>query len=238
MKLLALLPYLMIAIGIGLGASGVKPALLGWGACAFGILGGLAAAITILATGQLHHWKLAVFALAPLAVALPIVVKDLTHPRINDVSTDIDNPPVFVTARTAPPNKGRDMTFPEHFGPIIKKSYPLVRPLMLNATPSEAFQRMIELADTQSNWRITSIDRENRSLEAEATTSVLRFIDDIVIRVTPVDETARIDMRSKSREGLVDGGQNAKRIQGFLKQIRNHSTKDPNAPGREAAGER
>ena len=40
-----------------------------------------------------------------------------------------------------------------------------------------------------------------------------------IIQVSDYEGKARIDMRSKSRDGLVDAGANAKRIQTFFEQL-------------------
>jgi uncharacterized protein (DUF1499 family) len=50
-------------------------------------------------------------------------------------------------------------------------------------------------------------------------TAFFRFVDDFVIRVSDQDGQARVDMRSKSREGLVDAGANANRIRAFLADL-------------------
>jgi uncharacterized protein (DUF1499 family) len=150
-----------------------------------------------------------------------MVINDLRHPRINDVSTNIEDPPSFVAALQATSNIERDMSFPEKNGPIIREAYLNVRPLILDEPLDQAFQRIEALAKIQPGWMITRRDAEARTVEGEATTSIFRFVDDFVIRVSDQEGSARIDMRSKSRDGLVDAGINAKRIQMYLEQLEN-----------------
>jgi len=50
------------------------------------------------------------------------------------------------------------------------------------------------------------------TIEATDTSRIFRFVDDIVVRIRPEAEGARIDVRSKSREGKGDLGANAARI--------------------------
>lgn len=223
MRLLALTPYLLILSGVGLSYTSTLPAMLGWILCALGVLFGLGTAIAIYvarirkeAPGFRMYFFIAV---APFIVAAPMVVNDLRYPRINDVTTDIENPPTFVVALRAPRNIGRDMTFPKSFGPIIRDAYPDVRPLILAEQPDLVFQRVQRLANAQPGWSITHHDPERRTLEGEATTSFFRFVDDFVIHVSGQEGKTRVDMRSKSRDGLVDAGANAKRIRGFFALI-------------------
>lgn len=48
---------------------------------------------------------------------------------------------------------------------------------------------------------------------------MLGFKDDIVIRITPEERSARVDIRSLSRVGKSDVGANAKRIRRFLARL-------------------
>ena len=50
------------------------------------------------------------------------------------------------------------------------------------------------------------------------------FIDDVVIRISRERDKTRVDIQSRSREGLFYGGCNAKRTQGFLKRLEGQQT--------------
>lgn len=156
-----------------------------------------------------------------------MVIKDLGYPRINDVTTNVENPPVFVAALNAARKSGRDMSFPEKNASIVRKQYPRVQPLVLDASLRQSYERVERLIDRQPNWTITHSDPEEGVLESEVRTSVFQFIDDVVINVSEQDGKARIDMRSKSRDGLVDAGANAKRIQAFLEKLHDQQGAKP-----------
>ena len=223
MRFLAIAPLLLVIAGIGLSRSGALPAMVGWGVVALGALFGLAASITIffarVGKGLPHFRVFAILAALPPTVALLIAIRDLSYPRINDVTTDFENPLTFVVALEAPANAGRDMAYPEHFGPIVREAYPDVRPLVLDESREHVYQRVEELAGVQSGWEIKNSDSEKLIVEGEVSTFVFRFVDDFVIRVSDQDGKARVDMRSKSRDGLVDAGANAKRIRNFLAEL-------------------
>jgi len=219
MHFLVSVPYLIIGFGLVLGQAGLRPALLVWGVCMIGALSGLAVAITILMMGETFSWMLAAVAVLPFAATVMMIIKDLSYPRINDVATDLDNPIVFVAALRAPTNADRDMTYPENFKPQVRKAYPQVQPLILDEPADRAFERVTHTVKSQRGWRVTRHDTKNKTVEAEAMTSLLRFVDDVIVRVSNHEGKSRVDMRSKSREGLVDAGKNAKRIEMFLEQV-------------------
>lgn len=217
MLLLALLPYIIILSGMFLGYMRIGPAMLAWAICMLGALSGIAIAIIALRQGQ--FWVLAAIAIVPFLVTAILTIRDLTYPLINDVTTDVDHPPVFSAALQAPAHKGPNMEFPARFAPVVKKSYPELQPLFLDSPASEIFQRAFALIDERVDWKVTHSDDATGVIEAKVTTAVLRFVDDVVVRVRREGGRTRVDMRSKSREGLVDGGLNAKRIQDFLGRL-------------------
>ena len=56
-------------------------------------------------------------------------------------------------------------------------------------------------------------------IEAKVTSTVLGFVDDIVVRVTDEGESTYVDMRSASRFGAYDLGTNARRIVEFMNAL-------------------
>ena len=217
MLLLALVPYCVILLGLFLGYAGVRPAMLGWAICMLGALSG--PTIGALVFWQSQLWMLAGIASLPFIVVAAKTIEDLSYPLINDVTTDVAHPPVFAAAVDAPANAGRDLAFPDRFGPIIRKSYPDLRPIVLDGSPPKVFRRAFDLVDERVGWDIKHSDEATGIIEAEVTTAVLSFVDDVVIRVKSAGDKTRVDMRSKSREGLVDGGCNAEQIRAFLNRL-------------------
>jgi len=230
MWFLVVVPLLLVLAGVGLSTARVLPAMYGLGLFALGALFGLGVSINILMgsfSGELQNVCLPIaIALLPLAVGVSIAVSDLRYPRINDVTTDVENPPEFLAALETRANSGRDMSFPERFGPIIRRAYPYVRSQFLDETPQQVFRRIVELAEARSDWEITKSDAEKWTIEGETSTFFFRFVDDFVFRVSDQNGKAQVDMRSKSRDGLVDAGANAKRIRSFFAEL---TGKDPSS---------
>ncbi|WP_051631368.1 DUF1499 domain-containing protein [Afifella pfennigii] len=219
MSLLAATPYPIILLGMCLGTIGVRPTLLAWATVMLGALSGLGAAVVIVVTGQPHSWGLSMVAALPFVIVALTTIKDLTYPLINDVSTDVDAPPRFEAALHAAANAGRDMAFPKRFAPIVRDKYPELRPLILREPKREVLERVASLMAEMPNWTATFRDDSRGLVEGEVRTPFLGFVDDVVVRVADDGGSTRVDMRSKSREGLVDGGANGKRVQGFLARL-------------------
>jgi uncharacterized protein (DUF1499 family) len=139
-------------------------------------------------------------------------------PTINDITTNPDDPPVFVHAGQLPGNEGRDLSYPAGFAAQQRAGYPKLAPIRLTASLPDAFQRSVRAAEALG-WMITHRDPEGGALEATETSRIFRFVDDIVVRLRADGTATVIDVRSKSRVGRGDMGANAKRIEAFRKQV-------------------
>ena len=163
----------------------------------------------------------------PLLISMILVIVPLNWfwiatqvPRIHDITTDIENPPLFVAIlplREEAPN-------PALYGgnPIAeqqKRGYPDLKPERVPLDPDQTFQKALQTAE-KMGWKIVEANRSERRIEATDTTWWFGFKDDIVIRILPVMGASRLDIRSLSRVGLSDVGTNAKRIRKFLKLFR------------------
>ena len=155
------------------------------------------------------------------AVFLGLIVSGSDHPRINDFTTDVSDPPAFQFAATLPENGGRDLSYPPAFAAVQQQCCGDLQGVQLPVAPPEALERARRLAEAQPTWRVTHSDATTGTLEAVATSKLFHFQDDIVIRIRPKDAGASIvDMRSKSRDGQGDFGVNAARIRQFMVAIR------------------
>jgi uncharacterized protein (DUF1499 family) len=142
-----------------------------------------------------------------------------TLPRLNDVTTDTARPPQFVAllARRGEANSSGD--YPgEAAAAMQRRAYPDIRPLILRDTPAEAFAH-VERVAAELGWEIVAREPAQGRLEAIATTLWFGFRDDVVVRLTPVADGTRIDIRSRSRVGISDLGTNAGRIRIFLARL-------------------
>jgi uncharacterized protein (DUF1499 family) len=141
-------------------------------------------------------------------------------PPIHDITTDVVNPPGFVSILPL----RRDAINPAGYGgPEIgakqRSAFPDIVPLELSIPASQAFKRALRVARSM-DWQIVDVNQLEGRIEATDTTLWFGFKDDIVIRVTPIHDRSRIDLRSVSRVGKSDLGTNARRIREFLKELK------------------
>src|SRR5262245_19605972 len=202
------------------------------------VLVGLIAFIQIWRRGYGGAGSAAVGVLLPLLLLgwpLTYVPAFLHLPPINDVTTDPANPPRFVALakqRTGPTNPA---AYPgQRFAAEQLKAYPDLRTFVIDRSAQEAFE-LIEDAVRRLKWRVASSEppvgrpAKAGTIEATDNTLVVGFIDDIVIRVEGSVNRSRIDVRSASRHGKHDLGQNATRVRRFFAELQ--ARIDSTSPG-------
>jgi hypothetical protein len=151
-------------------------------------------------------------------IGLTLPTADL--PRINDITTDPTNPPEFVASAKLGPNIGRDMSYDPSFEPLQRAGYPTLAPKILGRDVMDVFmitERVI--SGLPAVDIIASVPEEGR-IEANVTSGIYHFVDDIVVRVKPYEGGSIVDIRSKSRDGKGDLGANAARIEGIFLALR------------------
>jgi len=142
-------------------------------------------------------------------------------PPIHDISTDLENPPEFVAMvrlRADAPNP------PEYAGEETRQAqleaYPEIEPLVLESDLQDVMDAAVMLI-LQREWDLVAINRNQHRIEATEELAWFGFKDDVVLRFSEMEDgSTRVDMRSKSRIGRSDVGVNAKRISGFLKDLK------------------
>ena len=140
-------------------------------------------------------------------------------PRINDITTNPDDPPVFVHAGQLPGNDGRDLAYPgASFAEQQRAAYPDLAPIRLEMGLRDAFERAVHAAEALG-WEVSYSDPPGGVLEATETSRIFRFVDDISVRLRADGAATLVDVRSKSRVGQGDLGANAKRIRAFRDRI-------------------
>ena len=148
----------------------------------------------------------------------------LTHPMLNDVSTDTDDPPELASAaklRTA------DMNPIEPFTPERRKlqqdSYPSATGRRYEAPIGQVVEVVADVLDSRG-WLIVSPTEPSGeateiTIEALASSFLLGFPADVAVRLIDEGTSTYVDMRSASRYGEHDLGDNAARIAAFLADL-------------------
>jgi len=158
-------------------------------------------------------------------VLIPILFRVLAggQSRINDVTTDVDNPPEFTHAQQMFGNANRSLKYDKaKYADAQTSAYGTLAPLTVNGDPAQAFEKVKAAAAQMPNWAITSTDPATDTLEGYDTSFLFRFKDDFVIQVRPAPDAGKslVEMRSKSRDDGRDFGMNYRRIESFFDQLK------------------
>ena len=225
----ALIPVLALGFGLALAAV----ALAGYALARIWHNGAQGAGSAV---GGLIYAMPALLALAGIAAA------SILYPPVTDVATDWQNPPQLVGTGVR-----SDATAA---GEGDEAPYPDLRPHFY-AQPPDAVYRAARQIIEERGWEIlrdvpppslapgpTRNTAEgaraglsnSATLQAVAPTPVFGFLDDVALRILPDGSGARVDMRSASRIGRHDLGQNARRIRRFFSDLDTALQPDPNAP--------
>ncbi len=154
-------------------------------------------------------------ALIPLVIAMLALRNSSSDVTIHDISTDLDQPPVFVAAIIERGGNSNSLQRDADVLSSQKKYYGDIKPIFSPLSTKQAFKQAMATSQ-QLGWKIyAEVPAEGR-IEAVATSFWFGFKDDIVIRIRATDDGSRIDLRSVSRVGKSDLGANAKRIKLFV----------------------
>jgi uncharacterized protein (DUF1499 family) len=181
------------------------------------IAAALAAALSLaIPKVRAHGWVLPMVALllglAVLYVPLRFLQQARAVPPINDITTDMLNPPRYMT--TQRPYPGAEFARQQRAG------YPDLAPVILLVPPRAAFSKAVSAAEAMG-WEVVGRDEAAGTIEAVDTTKWFGFKDDIAVRVSSTPEGgSRIDIRSKSRVGRSDLGTNARRIRAYAERLK------------------
>lgn len=162
-----------------------------------------------------------IYSLLGLIIIVPMLLflqswqeAKITLPKIQDITTDTESPPSFWYAPNSREYGGVGIAA------FQEEAYPDIQPLILPISNDKAYDYSLEVLQ-EKGWQLYDPSRADMHLEATDTTFWFGFSDDIVIHITPTDNGgSRIDIRSTSRfGGGGDGGTNADRIRGFVKDF-------------------
>lgn len=156
--------------------------------------------------------------LAPFAYASVLAIN---NPRLNDISTDVVDPPDLVAARrirTADMNPIAPIS--ESDGALQVEHYPQVTGRRYAATAERTVEG-VTAAAAEVGWQVVDMpvwqdETDSVTIGIVAGSAIFGFPSDVAVRVMDEGETSYVDARSVSRYGLHDLGSNAGRLERFL----------------------
>ena len=200
-----------------------------------GSLAGLAWIASALRRNDSQGWRYGALGLVGSLITAFIPLNQLRlyviSPPIHDVSTDVEYAPPFIAllqlrvgATNGPEYDGRKLVQYDgrktHVAALQKKAYPDIKTDGELKKPAVLFWHAFETAKRMSGWNIVSFDEKTGMIEAAATSRWFGLTSDIAIRVKPAGRLgARLDIRSKSRNGENDMGMNAQIVRDYLKAV-------------------
>lgn len=194
---------------------------------AFAIMMGIYAFTRLWHYGDLGGWDLTVGSMTGLAVLAPFMLYaywGATLPMLSDVSTDTDDPPAMVLAAKArTPEMNPVLPITDANALVQLAAYPTVTGRRYTL-PLDVTVDAVEAVVKAKGWTLLSDtdvpdDAQQATVEALAYTLIFAFPVDVAIRVTDEGASSYVDMRSNSRYGLYDFGDNAARIRAFLADL-------------------
>lgn len=176
-------------------------------------------------------WRHLAAGIAAVAIGLGVAAVPWSYrqraaelPKINDITTDTENPP-GVIALLSHRTGAKNLTW--YAGKLVatrqKSAYPDIAPVVLRMPPAQAFSQARAAAE-RMGWTIVSATtpapNQDGRVEAYDRTFWFGFTDDVVVRVRPAPGGSRVDVRSVSRVGQHDFGTNAARVRAFLAAVK------------------
>jgi uncharacterized protein (DUF1499 family) len=97
---------------------------------------------------------------------------------------------------------------------------PALAPVELPVPPSEALARVQAAIRELPHWQVEAVDVAAGTVAATRRTRLLKFVDDIAIRLEPRPGGTRVHARSRSRVGVGDFGQNRRNLLELLGRLK------------------
>ena len=159
-------------------------------------------------------------------------------PAIYDITTDPIDPPQFDAIARLRPRDANPITYEGLYAAELQHAaYSDIEPDDTTATPQEAYDAAMKVI-AKRKWRVVDarppqappprpVDARNAGagpardgvIEAVARSLILGFRDDVMVRIRATSDGARIDVRSASRYGRHDLGDNAARVRSLIDDI-------------------
>jgi len=166
---------------------------------------------------------LSLVALAPYGVS---AYHYFTNPPLSDISTDPSNPPPLQFATAARLPSMNPVTTPtEEPVTLQQRAYAGLSGRLYEQPRENVVERVLALMHDRG-WEIVSPARptdaessEDVVIEAVAYSYLLGFPSDVSVRIEDRGDATYVDMRSASRYGRHDLGENATRIERFLSDL-------------------
>lgn len=202
--------------------------LLAMGIAVLSIACAVVAAIIIWQTGRPGTARVlfaVCLSVALLCIPILYTMWARDYPPLNDVTTDFNNPPAFTAiAKLRGPGDNRVTYNRRRLAEEQVLAYPDIKPIRIARPVEEAYALV---ADAMKRLKMEIVRDETPDaaagtpgeIEAVDRTLVMGFYEDLAVRVTGDEDSSRVDIRSASRFGSADMGNNAEGIRELVREI-------------------
>lgn len=102
----------------------------------------------------------------------------------------------------------------------VTREYPDLDPAVLAVHGDRVWSILLDISEDVPRFRLVESDRDTGRIELEARSRTRIFIDDVTITMRErTSNQTIVSIRSRSRVGKVDFGQNARNIQTILREL-------------------
>lgn len=144
-------------------------------------------------------------------------------PTFGEAATDFEDLPEFEALAKARNAEAEDPPLFSHreAEAAQKKFFPELGPITIDRSPAKAKEQVIKVL-REMKFSLASAFGDEHRVEATHTSFWFGFKDDVVVIITGLPGGgSRVDVRSASRVGKLDGGANAKRVAAILAAVQN-----------------
>lgn len=177
--------------------------------------------------GDLGGRDLMLGGIIALIVLTPFLLsgyRAFVYPQLNDISTDLAAPPMLVAAVIS---RGLDTNEIVPFSVQQRKLQTENYPAVTGRRYEMPFDRSAEIVEemlVRQGWTVATsrpafVGQSEMTIEALAHTRWVGFPVDVAVRLTDEGTSTYVDMRSASRYGRHDLGDNAARVVAFLGEL-------------------
>jgi hypothetical protein len=161
-----------------------------------------------------------------LVLSFPAVAawRIVNYPRLNDISTDLVDPPPlkFAVLDRGPSDEPIGALTAEEIA-LHKDAYPDIVSRHYPVSTARVYQEAKAIVDGRG-WQVLiasepTEEDETGTIEAVAVTTIFAFRQDVVIRILPDGDGSLVDMRSAARNAAHDLGTDAERVRRFFADL-------------------
>ncbi len=97
--------------------------------------------------------------------------------------------------------------------------YPDIQPRRYQERKERVYEAARRAVEQLPRWVLVSQNPEQAVIKAEVTSRLFRFVDDVQISIEEKDGSVLVNVRSASRVGKGDFGQNARHIRSLFEEL-------------------